>query len=487
MRPSRAAAALARGGVEPAAGAAPERRRALLGAAIGIVLALAILAMPSSEGLSGAGQTMLALLAGAATFWAFDVLPDYAVGLGLVLAWIVLGIVPADVAVSGFTSSPFFLIIGVLGMAAALQSSGLLFRMALNVLQRFPLSHRGQSVGLALSGTAITSCVPDVTSGVAIAAPITLALSDSLGYARRSRGSAALAMAAVAGFGQMSPFFLTGAAENLLGYGLLAADQQAGISWLGWLAAALPLAVVTFVAGLAATFWLLPPETEPTTSADLVRTQLEALGPTSRAEILSGLVLAAAVVGWISAPYHGIDVAWIALMGLTLVTCANLLDRVGFRAAIYWDFLFYLAAVLSLTGVVRHLRIDAWLIAHLEPVLVPLAAYPALFLLGLMVAIFASRFVLPSFPLVSLLTITALPIATRAGIAPLAFLLVMSTAVSVWFLPYQSAYYLALYFGTKEQAFTHRQVRPIAWSYGVVYLLGVALSIPWWRALGLVP
>jgi hypothetical protein len=71
-----------------------------------------------------------------------------------------------------------------------------------------------QSLGLALAGTGINSVIPDVTSGVAIASPIVLAQSDSLGYARLSNGSAGLAMAAVLGFGQMSPFFLTGAAEN---------------------------------------------------------------------------------------------------------------------------------------------------------------------------------------------------------------------------------------------------------------------------------
>jgi len=47
--------------------------------------------------------------------------------------------------------------------------------------------------------------------------------------------------------------------------------------------------------------------------------------------------------------------------------------------------------------------------------------------------------------------------------------------------------FLALYFGTKEQAFTHRQVRPVAWSYGAIYLLAVIVAIPFWRALGLVP
>src|SRR5947207_4443746 len=164
-----------------------------------------------------------------------------------------------EVAVAGFTSSPCFLVIGVLGITASLQSSGLLFRLALHVLRCFPLTYRGQAAGLALSGTAITTCIPDTTSGTAIAGPIILALSDSLGYARRSSGSAGLAMAALLGFGQMCPFFLTGAAENLLAWGLLPEATRAQITWGGWAFAALPLALVTFVAAFTLIMLVFPP------------------------------------------------------------------------------------------------------------------------------------------------------------------------------------------------------------------------------------
>jgi hypothetical protein len=60
-------------------------------------------------------------------------------------------------------------------------------------------------------------------------------------------------------------------------------------------------------------------------------------------------------------------------------------------------------------------------------------------------------------------------------------------AVTVWFLPYQSTTYLALYFGTKEKSFSHAQVRLLAWSYGVIYLLAILVAIPYWRWLGLLP
>jgi anion transporter len=456
-------------------------------AIIGVVAGLGIWFTPPFEGLTVDAMHMLGLLTWAAVFWAFDVLPDYVVGMAMIIGWILFHVVPPEVALSGFTASSFFLIIGVLGIGAALQSSGLLFRLALNVLRRFPLTHRGQVLGVAVSGTMLTPGIPDSTSGAAIAGPIVLAVSDCLGYVRGSNGSAALAMAAVLGFGQMCPFFLTGAAENLLAWGLLPEAARSQITWMGWFYAALPMAIVTFVLGFAATLFLLPSKIQPTISRGLIETQIEALGKPSRAEIVNGLVLIGAMIGWLTAPYHGVDVAWVAMIGMAVLLTVNLLDRTTFRAGIYWDFLFYLGAVLSLTGVVRHLGVDAWVIRLLTPTLEPLAAQPARFLIVMALAVFAARFIMPSIPLVSMLIITVVPIATAAHIEPLALTLVICTTVTVWFLPYQSTYYLALYFGTKEKAFSHGQVRMLAWSYGVIYLLAIAVAIPFWRHLGMLP
>jgi anion transporter len=465
----------------------PAARGQWLAAIVGMVAGVGIWLMPPFDGLTPDGMHMLGLLAWAAVFWAFDVLPDYVVGLTMIIGWILFHIVPAEVAVSGFTAGPFFLIIGVLGIGASLQSSGLLFRLALNVLRGFPLTHRGQLMGVALSGTLMNPGIPDSTSGAAIAGPIVLAVSDSLGYARLSNGSAALAMAAVLGFGQMCPFFLTGAAENLLAWGLLPEAAHTQITWAGWAYAALPLAVTTFALGFAATLFFLPPEAQPSTSRGLIETQIEALGPPSRAELVNGAVLLGAMIGWLTAPLHGVDVAWVAMIGLAVLLAANLLDRMTFRAGIYWDFLFYLGAVLSLTDVVRYLGVDAWVIRLLTPILEPLTAQPARFLIVMALAVFAARFIMPSIPLVSMLIITVVPIAAAAHLEPLALTLVICTSVTVWFLPYQSTYYLALYFGTKEQAFSHRQVRALAWSYGAIYLVAIAAAIPFWRHLGMLP
>ena len=58
---------------------------------------------------------------------------------------------------------------------------------------------------------------------------------------------------------------------------------------------------------------------------------------------------------------------------------------------------------------------------------------------------------------------------------------------NMWFLPYQSTIYQALYYGSDEQSFTHAQSRPLALVYGIACLLGLVASVPVWQAMGLLP
>jgi hypothetical protein len=71
------------------------------------------------------------------------------------------------------------------------------------------------------------------------------------------------------------------------------------------------------------------------------------------------------------------------------------------------------------------------------------------------------------------------------GVEPWIVGITALVTTNMWFLPYQSTIYQALYYGADEQAFTHAQVRPIGLSYGVACLLGLVVSVPFWRAMGL--
>jgi hypothetical protein len=68
---------------------------------------------------------------------------------------------------------------------------------------------------------------------------------------------------------------------------------------------------------------------------------------------------------------------------------------------------------------------------------------------------------------------------------PFLVALVALVSTQVWFLPYQSTVYLALYHGSGE-CFSHRHARALAWLWGLLVLVSIALSVPVWRMMGLV-
>ncbi len=84
-----------------------------------------------------------------------------------------------------------------------------------------------------------------------------------------------------------------------------------------------------------------------------------------------------------------------------------------------------------------------------------------------------------------LLTIALAPVASAAGIHPFVVGLVTVMACNVFFFPYQSTIYLALYHGTGGKVFTHAQARFTALAYALLVLLALCASVPAWRLMGL--
>ena len=70
--------------------------------------------------------------------------PDFVVGLGLVAAWILLGIARPAEALAGFASKEWLFVVAVYGLAAATARSGLLYRIGLLLVRRVPQGSRSR-------------------------------------------------------------------------------------------------------------------------------------------------------------------------------------------------------------------------------------------------------------------------------------------------------------------------------------------------------
>lgn len=101
--------------------------------AIGAAFAAAATTLPLP------GHVAFLLLLGAAiAFWVSDLLPPGAVSLGLLAAWVLAGIASPAQAAAGFGSENWVFVVALLGLAAAIARSGLLFRVGLMLVRRMP-------------------------------------------------------------------------------------------------------------------------------------------------------------------------------------------------------------------------------------------------------------------------------------------------------------------------------------------------------------
>jgi anion transporter len=455
----------------------------LIGGVVAALLVLTLWWTPPAGLEATPWQALVVLIAGAVLL-AFDVLPDAVVALLMVLGWVVPGLVEPRVALAGFASPSWLLVLSVLAIGVAVGNTGLLYRAALAVLARAPSAFGSRVLLLALVGTLVTPTLPNATSRMALAAPLVRELADAMGYAPGSRAAVGLGLGALIGFGQMSGLFLTGSSVGLLVHGLLPRDVRAQFGFGGWFLAALPVHAVLFALALAAIVAWYRPAVDARAGAERLALQRAVLGPVGRAEWVSLAVLLALVLGFLGEPLHGVDAAWLAVAALVLLVIGGVLDTTMLRTGVNWSFLIFFGVITSLGGVFRLLQLDRWLAEALSAPVQALAASPTSFCLGLALAGFLLSLVVRWQAAAPLLTLVAMPAAATIGIHPLVVALTALVATQVWFFPSQSTVYLALHHGSGE-LFSYAQVRRVALFWGPMVLLSLVAAVPVWRWMGL--
>ncbi len=474
----------ANGGTPPATGSRLAGISRFVWMAVALVPLLFWNAAPP-EDLSLAGWRMLLTVVAAAILFASEALPEAVVGLALLAAWVVTGIAEPRLALDGFATQAWVLVLAVLAVGVPVGNSGLLYRVALLALGRKPASFASRCLTLGLVGTAVTPTLPNATSRMALAAPLVREVAAALGYTPGGRAATGLALAALIGFGQMSGLFLTGSSVGLLLHGLLPASVRADFGFTGWMVAALPLHLILFASSMLMVIALYRPHDAPADATHRLALQHEVLGPIRRDEMWCLAVLVALIVGFLTEPLHGVHGAWLGVGALVVLSVAGRLDAGMLRTGVNWSFLIFFGVITSLATVFNALKIDAWLAASLSGPVSALSGNALVFCLALALVGFALAFVVRWQAAAPLLTLVAMPVAGAVGVHPFLVALIALVSTQVWFLPSQSTVYLALYHGSGE-LYTHKSVRPVAWTWGILVLLSIAASVPVWTWMGLI-
>ena len=456
-----------------------------LGAMLGLAVWAYLWFWVPDIGLERAATKQLALLTLTLIYWVFWVFPDYGVALIFALGLILTGLAKPEVVLSGFASTSWFMTLGVLGLGAAITTSGLFYRLSLLLVRIFPLNYYGQIVALGFMGVVVMALIPQQSARTAIISQMLINLSDSLGYKNPSQASTGLFVASFLGLGHLGFLFLTGSTTSLIAWGLLPADVQARFTWGYWFVAALPPTLVVVVCVLAATLALYRPESQARVSYRMVENQLDVLGPVSKNEWITLIVLCLTIAGWLTAGYHKIDGAWIALTALCVLINTGVLGWGMIKKGIDWEMLLCMGATLAIPTLLTQAKIDKWLVGFVGPLVLPLVDSPALCFVAIALIAYALKLVFTSFLTVVTLSVALLPLSGAIGINPWVMAMIILVASEVWFFPFQVDWHTLAYSTTDGKGFTYGLMHRINPVYALAYLLALIVAIPYWRYLGL--
>ena len=437
-------------------------------------------------GLEPEATKQLGLLSLTLIYWVFWVLPDYGVALIFALGLILTKLAAPEMVLGGFASTTWFMTLGVLGLGAAITSSGLFYRLSLRLVRLFPLNYYWQVFALGIMGIVVMALIPQQSARTAIISQMLVNLSESLGYKNPSKASTGLFAASFLGLGQLGFLFLTGSTTSLIAWGLLPVDVRAQFTWGYWFVAAVPPTLVVVVVILLSIMFLYRPEAQANISYKMVQTQLDVLGPLSQKEWITLAVLLFTVTGWLTISYHKIDGAWIALIALCVLINTGVLGWGMIKKGIDWELLIYMGATLSIPALLTRAKIDQWLVEFISPLLLPFLDRPAISFIIIALLSYALKLIFTSFLTVVTLCVALIPLSVEMEISPWVMAMIILIASEVWFFKFQVDWHTLAYSTSEGKGFDYSLMSRVNPFYALAYILGLMAAIPYWRYLGLI-
>jgi DASS family divalent anion:Na+ symporter len=457
---------------------------------IGGILAGVFIAMmsPPAE-LTSASMLGLGIFVWAIVWMMCEVLQDYAMGILLMASWVISGAVSFNVAFSPFAGQTFWLVIGGIGLGFAATHTGIMKRLALFLMTKFPVSFKGQTLALLVSGTFITPLVPSNISKVAMMAPLSKSISDNMGYKPKSEEAGGIFAAMFVGTSIIYPMFMSSGFMCYVLKGLLPEPFKSEMNWTFWLVNAAPWGITVLILSYFAIQFLYRQSSNTTRiSTSIAKEELKALGPMRRNEAITGVVIVLSFLLWMTESLHGISATLVSLPALAFLLGVNIVDRKAFKAGMPWDAILFVGFTFTIGSVFKALNIETWVAKACGPYIEPLMGGNIFIFLAVLAAFISAirLFLVGQTAVLTIFTIFLTPFALKVGLNPWVCGFAIFTSMNVFYVMYQSSQYITAFYATGGEMVTHRQVLKLCCAYMAVNLIGLFVSVPVWMMTGLI-
>jgi len=462
---------------------------ALVCSAVGILLAI----FNPIESLDPLGhQVLMGMLVGVG-FWIFQPgKTPFAVTSCLVMAIFLMAGVDGKLVFSGFVKDATWILIPATAFGYVLTKTGLGKRLAFLVIKTFKPNYLTMTLAWLIIGLILSAFTPSILIRIAIVMPIAAGCASTLKLEPGSRGNAyillvAWAMAVVPGSG-----WLTGSLWGPITMGMYGkAEGLEGVCTPGtWMhVMTLPMFILTglIVAGL---YMALKPGKLTTHSRDAFVKEYRELGPWSRNEKLSTVILVVTFLLFITAPLHGIGVVTACLGAFFLLFAVQVLEPTDVTKGVAWNLIIFLGCVLALPAIFANpdVGVSKWIEGLLFPLLSSLGKNPWLFVMVVPLLMFAWRFldIAWMIPTMALLVSMLPAIHREFGIHPLVTSCLMIMAGNFAVLHYMQPFALMGSALAKERTWSAADLLRYGAVYLVACLITLGISVVYWQVAGFI-
>ncbi|WP_371374598.1 DASS family sodium-coupled anion symporter [Sporomusa aerivorans] len=486
----------------------PESFMKRFGLAIALLALLAVIALPTPEGLPVAGQRMLGILLFSIIVWMSDAI-SYPVSAAVIMTLMafLLGMSPdvakpqqllgtsqaLTLALGGFSNTALALVGGALFIAAAMMQTGLDKRIALVVLSKIGAKTSRVLAGVILVGFILSFFVPSTTARVSCMVPIVMGIILAFGVDKKSRFAAVMMIATAQADSIWNVGIKTAAAQNMIAMGFIEKQLGKYITWLDWFIAAAPFAIVMSLVLYYVLLKLMPPETEEIAGGkEAIARALKELGPMSLSEKKLMLTSVILLFFWSTEKIvHPFDtssttiaaIAFMLLPGIGIMTWKQAQEKIP------WGTLILFGVGISLGSAILSTKAAAWL-AKIIVSWFGLQTMPALIILAVIAAFliiihlgFASATALAAAMIPIIISI--LQSVKTPGINVVGLTMILQYVVSFGFILPVNAPQNMVAYGT--ETFEVRDFIKTGIPLTIIaYLLILLLGATYWKWLGLV-
>lgn len=371
-----------------------QMKKTIFGILGGIVLMLLIAYLPpETEMMSRQGWQYLGCFGFLLTCLISGALPDWVATLATMVMLLVfkLGKV-ADVTVE-FSGTTVWLCIGVFIMSVGINNSGFMKRLALWVLTKFPGTYRGQVTAMMLAGIITTPMIPSSYAKTSIMAPLIGQVCEAVGAEPNSKAARGLWFANFMGTYILGIAFMSGSAFVALMIGFM---QGLAFTWGSWLKCTIVWYLVLIVLTYLYCTIICKPKEKLAGDVTFLKEQYKALGAVSKKEKQGIIIVAIAIILWITQKLHGVDAGFVAIAADVAFFAAGLLTAPEANAKGQWTLVVFIGGILSIAKFMNTTGVSAWLASLLGPIFAPIMSSPYIFVPCLCIITFALRYVIVS-------------------------------------------------------------------------------------------